>query len=104
MFADDQKSKNKAKDGNKTNVNDLSKKVSEIKISSKITQAQIEEDMRQKQIRKLRKTLREIEQIEEKMSGATERDQVDKGQLEKLKKKEATLQELKDLGETLEDS
>jgi len=103
VFADDQKSKNKAKDGNKTNVNDLSKKVSEIKISSKITQAQIEEDMRQKQIRKLRKTLREIEQIEEKMSG-TERDQVDKGQLEKLKKKEATLQELKDLGETLEDS
>ena len=81
----------------------MTKKVSEIKISSKITQAQIEEDMRQKQIRKLKKTLREIEQIEEKLNGP-EKNQVDKGQLEKLKKKEVTLNELKELVEDVDDS
>ena len=34
---DDQKSKSKVKETNRPNVNDLTKKVSEIKISSKIT-------------------------------------------------------------------
>ena len=106
VFADDAKTKTKSKESKQaaasSGMNDLGKKMSEIKISSKITAAQIEEDLRVKQIRKLKKVLREIQQIEEKMNGP-DNTQPDKAQTEKLKKKEATIQELEDLGESVDD-
>ena len=62
---DDQKAKKKETNQEAT-TSSLTKKMSEIKISSKITPEQIETDLKQKQLRKLKKQLREIEQLEEK--------------------------------------
>ncbi len=77
-------------------INKLNKMMSEIKISNKITPEQIDADNKQKHVRKLKKHLREIEQIEEKVNNG---QQVEKEQMEKIKKKESILSELESLGE-----
>ncbi len=92
---DDQKAKKKETNQEAT-TSSLTKKMSEIKISSKITPEQIEADLKQKQIRKLKKQLREIEQLEEKqISGKLEKEQ-----LEKISKKDLIIEQLNELGET----
>jgi uncharacterized protein with WD repeat len=70
--------------------------MSEIKVSNRITPEQIEADQKQKTIRKLKKQLREIEQIEEKVNN---HHQIEKEQMEKIKKKESIISELESLGE-----
>jgi hypothetical protein len=77
----------------------LTKMMSDIKVSNKITGEQFEADLKQKQIRKLKKQLREIESIEEKVKA---NQTVEKEQLEKLKKKDTLIEELSDLGETVD--
>ena len=69
--------------------------MSQIKVSNTITPEQIEADINAKLIRKLKKQLREIEQIEEKFKNG---QSVEKEQAEKLKKKEFLLDELNKLG------
>jgi uncharacterized protein with WD repeat len=93
------KSANK-KTVDRADVSHLAGKLSEIKVSSKITAEQMEEDAKQKKIRKLKKVLREIEQIEEKLR---DKQAVEKEQMEKLKKKESILSELEELGAELND-
>ena len=67
--------------------------MSDIKVTDKISGDDFEAEQKQKQIRKLRKLLREIEQLEEKAKvGALEKEQQ-----EKVKKKECVLKELDDL-------
>lgn len=100
LFVDDSsinKKHTKTKEDNK--IKNLSNRVAEIKISNSITREQIENDVRQKKIRKLKKILREIEQIEEKMQ---QNINVEKEQLEKRMKKETILNELIELGENIE--
>lgn len=94
MFVDDLEREHKEQSKKTQKSTDLVKKMSEIKISNKITPEQIEADMRQKQIRKLKKTLREIEQIEDKIKM---NQTVEQGQLEKVKKKQNIIKELEDL-------
>jgi uncharacterized protein with WD repeat len=73
--------------------------MSEIKISNKITAEDIENDIRFKKVRKLKKSLRDIEKIEERMKAG---DTVEKTQIEKTKKKEEIINELEQLGETID--
>ena len=73
--------------------------MSNIQISSKITSEQIEAEARSKQIRKLKKQLREIEAIEEKTQAAGGEHRLEKEQLDKLKRREAIVDELAALGE-----
>ena len=73
--------------------------MSEIKISSKITPEQIEADQKLKTIRKLKKQLREIEQLEEKIENG-QLATPEKEQLEKISKKETVIKQLNELGET----
>ena len=77
----------------------LTKQMSEIKISSKITPEQIEADQKLKTIRKLKKQLREIEQLEEKIENG-QLATPEKEQLEKISKKETVIKQLNELGET----
>ncbi len=77
----------------------LTKQMSEIKISSKITPEQIEADQKLKTIRKLKKQLREIEQLEEKIANG-QLATPEKEQLEKISKKQTVIQQLNELGET----
>lgn len=91
--------KSESKKTSEKQVDSLTNRVSEIKISTKITPEQIEEDARQKKIRKLKKTLREIEQIEEKLNA---KQPVEKEQADKIKKKQSILDELEELGEPLD--
>lgn len=100
LFLDDSSiKKNHTKNKEDDRIKKLSIRVAEIKISNSITREQIENDERQKKIRKLKKTLREIVQIEEKMQHNIF---VEKEQLEKRMKKETILNELKELGENIE--
>lgn len=97
VFVEDlQKEKKAIKKKENDHVTELSKKMSEIKVTNTISGEQIEADLKMKKIRKLKKTLREIEQIDEKLKAG---QQVEKEQLEKLKKKESILEELQSLGE-----
>ena len=77
----------------KAPIETVNKMMSEIKISTAITGEQIEAEMKVKQIRKLKKQLREIEQLEEKMKSTN----LEKDQLEKVKKKEQLLFEIEQL-------
>jgi partner of Y14 and mago protein len=77
-------------------ITSLTKKMGEIKVSTKITAEAQEADAKNKKIRKLKKTLREIEQIEEKLRKG---ENVEKEQMEKLKKREEVLDELEKLGD-----
>lgn len=77
-------------------VDDLNKKMAQVKVSDKITAEAQEADSNSKKIRKLKKLLREIEQIEEKVQS---NQVVEKEQLEKLKKKESILNEISELGD-----
>ncbi|CAF0761519.1 unnamed protein product [Brachionus calyciflorus] len=95
IFVDDLEREQKEKIKKTDKTEGLSKRMSEIKISTKITPEQIEADMRQKKARKLKKLLREIEQIEEKMN---KNQPVEKEQIEKLKKKDDIEKELNELG------
>ena len=96
VFAEDQKEKTKKKEKTNETTSSLTKKMSEIQISSKITPEQIEADLKQKQVRKLKKQLREIEQLEEKQRN----EKLEKEQLEKISKKESIIEQLNELGET----
>ncbi len=97
VFVEDLKKEQKVtKKKENDQVGELSKKMSEIKVTNTISGEQIEADLKMKKIRKLKKTLREIEQIEEKLKAG---QQIEKEQLEKLKKKESIFDELKSLGE-----
>ncbi len=80
VFADaGQKSKPKS-DNLQAAVKEVSQKMAEIKVSSRITGEQIEEEERAKRARKLRKQLREIEALEEKAAagGVLEKEQREK--------------------------
>jgi hypothetical protein len=70
--------------------------MSEIKITSSITGEQIEADLKMKQLRKLKKQLREIEQLEEKIKSG-EMKNPEKDQLEKIKRKENIIEEIEQL-------
>jgi len=94
VFADaGPKSKPKS-DNLQAAVKEVSQKMAEIKVSSRITGEQIEEEERAKRARKLRKQLREIEALEEKAAagGVLEKEQREKvarkaeiaGQVEEL--------------------
>ena len=89
VFVDDLENEQKEKSNTKqkpksTNsirqneINKLNKMMSDIKVSNKITPEQIEADQKQKNVRKLKKQLREIEQIEEKVNNG---QQVEKEQM-----------------------
>ena len=93
MFVDDLEKEKKQKKKEKLDTSDVTKMIAEIKISNKITPEQIEADLRQKQIRKLKKMLREIEQLEERIKSG-DLKVPEKDQLEKIKKKESILAEL----------
>lgn len=94
VFVDDLEREHKEKSKKTEKSSELTKKMAEIKISNKITPEQIEADMKQKKIRKLKKSLREIEQIEEKLKI---NQSVELGQLEKVKRKENIIRELEEL-------
>lgn len=94
VFVDDLEREQKEKSKKTEKCSDLVKKMSDIKISNKITPEQIEADMRQKQIRKLKKLIREIEQIEDKIKM---NQSVELGQLDKVKRKQILIKELEDL-------
>jgi hypothetical protein len=96
-FVSNQKT-TQASESSLTTINQL---MSNIKISSKITSEQIEANARSKQIRKLKKQLREIESIDEKMRANGEQ-RLEKEQLEKLKRREAIVNELSELGEDID--
>jgi len=97
VFVEDLKKEPKVTKKKENNqVDELSKRMSDIKVTSLISGEQIEADLNMKKIRKLKKTLREIEQIDEKLKAG---HQIEKEQSEKLKKKESILDELKSLGE-----
>lgn len=98
VFVDDLEREQKEKFKKPDKSLELTKKMSEIKISNKITPEQIEADIKQKKIRKLKKILREIEQIEEKVST---NQSVEIGQLEKVKKKGDIIKELEDMDEEI---
>jgi len=76
----------------------LTKQMSEIKISSKITPEQIEADLKLKSIRKLKKQLREIEQLEEKIANGS-LVTPEKEQLDKISKKQTVIEQLDELEE-----
>lgn len=101
VFVDDGKkdqklnTKNKEKSATASGLNEINKKMAEIKIATAISGEQIEEEQKNKQIRKLKKSLREIELIEEKIKNG---QQVELTQIEKAKKKESIIDELKQLG------
>ena len=101
VFVEDTKTANKKKEKKpdekaQAPVNMLSKMMAEIKVTNKISGEDFEADQKNKQIRKLKKTLREIEQLEEKMQSG-QLPNPEKEQLEKLKRKEAILQEIQEL-------
>jgi partner of Y14 and mago len=75
--------------------------MNEIKISNKITAEQIEADSRNKHIRKLKKQLREISLLEEKIADGTISNP-EKQQLDKISKKGEILEELEKMGEPLD--
>ena len=74
----------------------LAKMMAEIKVTNKISGEDFEADQKNKQIRKLKKTLREIEQLEEKINSG-ELKNPEKEQMDKIKRKEAILKEIEEL-------
>ena len=100
MFADELEGEAtaaaEAKEKKRDTVSQLTKRMSEIKVSNKITIEAQEADLANKKARKLRKVLREIELIEEKLRNG---ENVEKEQVEKLKKKHEVMSELVELGE-----
>ena len=98
---DDQKTKPKKKPEEEDATTSVTKKMNEIKISNKITPEQIEADLKQKQVRKLRKQLREIEQLEEKISSG-QLSAPEKEQLEKISKKDLLIEQINELGESVD--
>ena len=98
---DDQTKKPKNKPEGEDATTSVTKKMNEIKISNKITPEQIEADLKQKQVRKLRKQLREIEQLEEKISSG-QLPAPEKEQLEKISKKDLLIEQINELGESVD--
>lgn len=97
VFVEDLKREQKVtKKKENDQVAELSKKMSEIKVTNTISGEEIEADLKMKKIRKLKKTLREIEQIGEKLKDG---HPIAKEQLEKFKRKESILKELQSLGD-----
>lgn len=79
--------------------NQVTKMMSEIKISSSITPEQIESEEKEKRLRKLRKTLREIEALEVKMKAGPNGFgvQLEKPQADKVARKQEILDEIETL-------
>ena len=68
--------------------------MSEIKVTANITGEQIEADIKFKKLRKLKKKLRDIEDLETKIKSGI---QIEDTQMEKVKRKQEVIDEIEEL-------
>lgn len=92
MFVETDKKKKEKQP--KPDVKEATKLMSEIKVTASITGEQIEADMKFKKLRKLKKKLRDIEDLEAKIKGGAKLEDT---QMEKVNRKQEVIDEIDEL-------